>query len=334
MTPALGIVGAGAFGTALADVVASRGTAVTLWGDDDEAIESLRRTRVNEKRLPGVKIADGVRVTDSLEELCRDARLLLLAVPSIRVEEVAVRLGDVVDGRHMIVHAVGGPAADPKADALRRVSELLREVTPVKRVGVLAGPALARNLADRWPCAVVVASAFDEVIAATRTVLGVPPVLRVYGGRDVLGVELASALSGAITVAVGLSDGMGIGAGPRAVLICRGVAEAGRLLATAGASERTFGGLAGLGNLLVRTSADVGERSGDYQLGVALARGLPSRKETEGTRAARSGARMGQKLGVRTPILDAVVAVTYEGVPAAKAAARLLETTTPGMEDE
>jgi glycerol-3-phosphate dehydrogenase (NAD(P)+) len=331
---AFGIIGAGAFGTALADVVASRGTEVILWGDDPDAIDSLRRTRTNEKRLPGLKIAESIKLTDSLHELCSEARLLLLAVPSIRVEEVATRLGDFVDGRHMVVHAIGGPAADPNVDALRRVSELLRAVTPVKRVGVVAGPALARNLADRWPCAVVVASAFDEVIAATRKVLGVPPVLRAYGGRDVLGVELSSALSGAITVAVGLSDGMGVGAGPRAVLICRAVAEAGRLLAVSGASEKTFGGLAGLGNLLVRTSADSGERSADYQLGVALARGQAARRETEGTRAARSGARLGQKLGVRTPILDAVVEVTYNGVPAAKAAARLLESVAPGMEDE
>src|SRR5262249_21715898 len=148
-------------------------------------------------------------------------------------------------------------------------------------------------------------SSFDEVIAATRTALDVPAALHVYGSHDRVGVELASALSGALTIAVGLADGLSLGIGPRAVLICRAVAEGTRLLTAAGAEAPTFGGLAGLGNLLVRSS---GDRSDDYQLGVAAARGEP-RRATEGARAAAAGLALATKLGVRAPILAATTAV-------------------------
>jgi glycerol-3-phosphate dehydrogenase (NAD(P)+) len=334
VTGPLGIVGAGAFGTAIADVVASHGNDVVLHGDDPEVVAQIESKRVNEKRLPGVTIAPNVRVTGDLREVARAARLILLAVPSTRVVETARRLGEVLDGRHLLVHAVGAPAGEGTAvgesrDIVRRrVSELLREETPVRRIGVLGGPALAQDLAARKPCAVVIASAFDEVIAQTRQALGLPPSIRAYGSHDLLGVELASALSGALTVAVGLADGLGVGNGPRAVLVCRGVAEMTRILGAVGASERTFGGLAGLGNLLVRTSPPSSEHSGDYQLGRELARGGGgAKRETEGTRAAQSARGAARAKGVRTPILDAVASVVYEGVPVKQAAARLMESS-------
>src|SRR5262249_4133561 len=191
--------------------------------------------------------------------------------------------------------------------------DLVRDETSIKRVGVLAGPALARDLAERRTCAVVIASLFDDVIAATRAALEVPGVLHVYGSHDLVGVELASAISGALTIALGLARGLGVGAGPRAVLVTRAVAEGSRLCAAAGAQARTFAGMAGLGNLLVRGA---GDRSDDYLLGVAVAKGTPpARRETEGARAALAGLKLAGRLGVRAPLLAAVVAVVHEGVP-------------------
>jgi glycerol-3-phosphate dehydrogenase (NAD(P)+) len=265
-----------------------------------------------------------VRATSDLGAVARAARLLLLAVASPRVPEVVHALGAVADGRHLLVHAIGAPVTLPGGGT--RVAELVSRETSIKRIGVLAGPALARDLVERKPCAVIAASSFDEVVQRTRAALEVAGVLRVYGSRDLIGVELASALSGALTIALGLADGLGLGAGPRAVLLCRAVAEGTRLSAAAGARERTFGGLAGLGNLLVR-AAPGGDRSDDYQLGVALARGqTPERRETEGSRAAAAAVKLGRRLGARTPILDAVYGVVHEGVPVAQAAARLGET--------
>src|SRR5262249_54936059 len=153
-----------AFGSALARLVADSGRDVVLHGDAD--------------RLAGATFAPRVRATSDLAEVARACRLLLLAVPSPRVPDIIRGLGEVTSRRHLLVHALGAPAVG------RPVPDIARHETPIKRIGVLAGPALAKDLAERRPCAVVVASSFDEVIAATRTALDVPAALHVYGSHD------------------------------------------------------------------------------------------------------------------------------------------------------
>jgi glycerol-3-phosphate dehydrogenase (NAD(P)+) len=322
----LAVLGAGAFGTALADVVATRGEAVHLWCETQEQVDEILATRTNERRLPGVKLHAKIVPTTSLADIARAARLLLLAVPSTRLPDALRPLGDVVDGSHMIVHASGALTADEG----KRVSELVRLETPVRRVGVLAGPALARDLAERRPCAVVIASPFDDVVATTRSALLTEGTLRVYGSHDLVGTELSAVLCGSFTVALGLADALGVGTGPRAVLVCRAIAEGTRLCVAAGGNERTFSGLAGLGNLLVRAASASAERSDDYRLGSELAKG-PAPRHTEGARAAAVAVKLARRLGVRTPILDAIAGVVFQNVPVKQAAKRLAEI---GAEEE
>lgn len=317
---AVAVVGAGRFGTALASVMAHNQRQVFLYSEDADAVREMR-TEQRARVMPGLRLPPTLTPTGDLAEIAHSARLLVLCVPSPQVERVARALGAFLSGRHVVVHAIGGWAGEA------RVSELLRRETCVKRIGALAGPALAMDLAEGKPCALVAASPFAEVVAEARASLGASDKLRIYGGRDLVGVELAGGLSGALSVAIGLADGMAVGAGPRAVLVTRGVAEAARLGRHAGALEKTFYGLAGLGNVLVRSSSASRERSDDYQLGVALGRGeTPSYRETAGTRAALEAVRLAGRHGVRTPILDAVVDVVHRGMPAAKAAAHLLES--------
>ncbi len=319
---AVGVIGSGAFATALAGAIAGRGQEVVMHADDAATAKEINESKKNERRLAGYTLPAGVKATVDLGAVTRAARLLILAVPSPKVNDVIRQLGDVVDGHHLLVHAIGAPASDGAS-----VSDKVREETCIRRIGALAGPALARDLADGKPCAILCASPFSEVVNATKAALHVPGLLHVYRSHDLPGTEIASALSGAMTIGLGLADGSGLGAGPRALLVVRATSECIRLVMAAGGRDRTFVGLAGLGNLLVRASSSSSERSDDYQLGLALARGIPpARRETEGARGGAASAKLAQRLGVRVPILDAVVAVVSGAVSVKQAATRLMET--------
>jgi glycerol-3-phosphate dehydrogenase (NAD(P)+) len=320
----VGIVGAGSFGSALGSVLARAGRRVILWSRDHAVVDAIRTRRAS-PRLPSAPLPEPLEPTADPRRLASEARFLVMAVSSTDVRERAKELGNFLDGSHIVVHAIGALAAPQN----ERVSEVMQLGLPTLKVGVLAGPALPADLAEGLYSSMVVASAFDEVVAEARRLLNAPPVLRVYGSKDLVGVELASALSGAYTVALGLCDGLGMGAGPRAVLLTRAVAEASRLGQAAGAEARTFSGLAGLGNLLVRGS----ERSADYQLGRRLADGVVTADSarTEGARAALAGVELASKLRVRMPVLAGVAAV-LAGRAEPKDAAQLVADTVAAEE--
>lgn len=324
---AIGIVGAGRFGTALGSVLARAGRRVVLWSRDPAIVEEIRATR-RCARLPEAPLPEPLEATVDPRHLAAAARFLVLATSSTAVRERARELGDVVDGSHIVVHAVGAlaaPADEPGPPAAHmRVSEVMLQGLPTLKVGVLAGPALPADLAEGTFSSMVVASAFDEVASEARRLLNAPPSLRIYSSRDLVGVELASALAGAYTVALGMADGLGMTAGPRAVLVTRVVAEASRLGAAAGAEARTFAGLAGLGNLLVRAA---GDRSADYVLGRRLAAGESAPGAlTEGARAASAGLALARSLRVRMPVLGGLTAVLAGELSPRDAVAQLADS--------
>ncbi len=312
----VGIVGAGAFGTALGSVLARAGRRVILWSRDAQVVDAITKTR-SCPRLPDAPLPEPLEATVDAKKLAAEARFLVMAVSSTDVQPRAKELGAFLDGSHIVVHAIGALAVP----ANERVSDVMSRGLPTLKIGALAGPALPGDLAVGEFSSMVVASAFDEVVNEARRLLNAPPILRVYGSKDLAGVELASALAGAYTVALGMSDGLGIGPGPRAVLVTRAVAEASRLGQAAGAQPRTFSGLAGLGNLLVRgtertskvrgTSPEIRTLSADYELGRRLADGVMTAESnrTEGARAAIAGSKLAQQLRVHMPLLQGVAAV-------------------------
>jgi glycerol-3-phosphate dehydrogenase (NAD(P)+) len=308
----VGIIGAGTFGTALGSVLARAGRRVVMWSRDLAVVDSINTARKC-PRLPAAQLPEPLQATSDPRKLASLARFLVLCVSSKDVRDRSRELGEVIDGSHIVVHAIGAlaaplPGRDRNERASERVSEVMLAGMPTQKVGVIAGPSLPADLVESLYSSMVVASRFDEVVSEARRLLNAPPALRVYSSKDLIGVELASALSGAYTVALGMADGLGMGTGPRAVLVTRAVAEASRLGLAAGAEARTFAGLAGLGNLLVRAS---GDRSPDYLLGRRLADGVVTADSarTEGARAALAGVELAKSLRVRMPVLQGIAAV-------------------------
>jgi glycerol-3-phosphate dehydrogenase (NAD(P)+) len=247
--PGVAVIGGGAWGLALAGAAARTGGTTLL----------LSR-RAHDGALP-----PGVTLARDESEVAARARLVLLAVPSGVAREVARALGAHVDGGHFVVHGVRGLVGE----AMESISSVVRDETPVRRVGALGGPALAADLLAGRPSVMVCGSHYPEVNRALQQAFG-SPTLRLYPTDDLLGLEWASALVGCLAIGVGYARGVGLGPGLMAAVITRAVEEAARLAAAAGGNERTLLGLAGYGDLLA--SIAQGERP-EVLVGEALAGG-------------------------------------------------------------
>lgn len=254
MSVSVSIVGGGPWGLALARAVARTGTEVTLF----------TRREAKDSRL--------IRVTDSYEEVAK-SRLIVLAIPSTVVREVARSLGDHLDGGHLVVHGIRGLApAEPSDDGpatLHTVSDVLRQETPVRRMGALGGPIQVDELHHGTASALVVGSAYPEVVTAVQQAFS-GPWLRVYSTPDLRGLEFASAMVGCVSVGVGFAKAGGAGPGLLAALISRAVHDAGRIAVLAGAEEPTIYGLGGYGDLLASIALD---RRPEVVFGKSLAGG-------------------------------------------------------------
>lgn len=243
------VVGGGSFGRALAAQVARTAGVVTLWS-----------------RQPREATDDKIHTTTRFADVA-EAELVFLAVPSIHVAELAREVGHHLDGTHLLVHVSRGLLGND----LTTISQLLRSSTPCRRVGVLAGPLVARALAEGEPGGGVVGSLFPEVSDAVREAIG-GPTMRIYCTTDVVGVEIASAMVGLFALGIGYAQGRGFGPATTAMLATRGMAEATRVGLACGATERTFSGLAGFGDLM---AAVAGDGRPESMFGRALAEGLP-----------------------------------------------------------
>jgi len=292
------VVGGGAWGVALAAASARAGSETLLFSRRD---------------LDGA-LPPGVVRSSGFEEIGRRARLVLLAVPSAILGEIARGLGDFVDGRHFVVHGIRGLSGDP----LTPLSEVIRRESPVRRIGALGGPSLASDLREGRPSVLVSGSAFPEVTAALSLAL-VSPALRVYTTPDLHGLEWASALVGCLAIGVGYAKGVGLGAGLIAAFISRGVQEAGRIAASAGGAERTLLGLAGYGDLLASTEQ---QDRPEVKLGTALAEGksldralAAATLRVEAVELIPRVVRFAESRGVRAPIFRALANDVLTGRP-------------------
>jgi len=260
---AIGFVGAGRFGLALAQIVAENGREVVLFTTlPDRALE-LHETRRCPDVVPELeRLHPNVRITRDAEDLATSCTLVVLTVGAAYLEPALDAVGAVLDGAHQVVHAVHRL----EGDALLRTSQVLRQRSCVKQMGVIAGPTHVSELLSSRPNAAVVGSAFPAVIRGVQAAFARAN-LRIYGNPDLRGVELAAALGQVVALAVGISDGLKLGAATHATLMTRGLAEISRIGTELGATERTFSGLAGVGRLV--DAVRRGEPN--YQLGLDLA---------------------------------------------------------------
>lgn len=301
----IAVVGAGGFGRALAQASARHGHGVALWSRQH-------------RDLP-----EPIQTTQRMSDL-RDAELIFLAVPARHAVAAAEQLGEVVDGRHLMVHVSRGLVG---AD-LKTVTQVIREKTVCRRFGALAGPLVADALAEGRPSGAILGTDFPEITSVVRDALGGSE-LRVYHTPDVIGVELASATVGFLTVVLGYAQEGGAEPGTLAVLATRGMVEISRIGQTLGASESTFMGLAGLGDLI---AAVAGDQRPEFRLGRTLARGADLTTAVrelgayvEGIEVARHMIDHAQRLGLQTPISSTFMAVVEGRLSAEDAIQALME---------
>jgi glycerol-3-phosphate dehydrogenase (NAD(P)+) len=315
MTGEVAVIGAGAWGTALAIQAARAGHAPRLWVLEPELLDLVRRTRENPWFLPGIPLPERITAVGDLAEAVSGAEIVLVAVPSHVLREVATRLRPHAGSIACIVSAAKGI----EEGRLARMSEVLAETIPEVdggRVAVLSGPTFALEVAEDRPTAAVLAST-DQALARKLQTLLATPGFRLYTQTDVVGVELGGALKNVMAIAAGIADGLDLGANARAALLTRGLAEMTRLGVALGARASTFAGLAGLGDLILTCT---GQLSRNRRLGAALAGGesleewqAGTRSIAEGVRTARAALDLARKVGVAAPITAEVGAVLFAG---------------------
>lgn len=320
------VVGGGAWGTALADLLARKGEQVTIWARESEVIEGINRRHRNELFLPGADLAPGLRAEADLAAALRGVETVVSVAPSHAVRAVMSDAAAALAGaRPLVVSASKG--LDP--ERLERPSCVLGEVlaagTPV---AVLSGPSFAWEVYQRQPTAVVAAASDHDVAQRTQRAFSTS-YFRVYSHTDVVGVELAGALKNVVALAAGILEGLGLGFNTRAALITRGLAEITRLGVTLGAQPMTFAGLAGMGDLILTAT---GALSRNRTLGVALGQGQTLEQAlagkaavVEGVNTTRTAVALGERHGVELPIAREVSNVLFHQKPPQQAISDLME---------
>ena len=303
------VLGAGAWGTALARLLQRGGNQVTLWGHMAERLEEIRRSGRNERFLPGVEVPREVVLESDLPRAIDGAECIVAAVPSQPFRGVTQHLGGYAG---LVVSVTKGIEYDTGLT----MCGVLAQTAPKARWAALSGPSFAVEVARDIPTAVVAASR-EMATAEQVQQLFTRPTFRVYTSTDLVGVELGGALKNVVAIAAGTSDGLGFGDNSKAALVTRAIVELRRLGVACGAQGETFTGLSGLGDLMVTCfsrhsrNRGFGERVGRGEKPADIAASMLA--VAEGYPTARSAYRLARKHGVTTPVLDEVYAMLYEG---------------------
>ncbi len=273
----IGVVGAGSFGTAMANILSEKSNHILLYARTAEKAALISKTR----EAAGQKIADNIEVTNDLSRIGKECDIIFPMVPSANFREMIKNLSEYLRPYHIMIHGTKGfdlnipenfkptPQNPITRDHVKTMSEVITSESSVVRVGCLAGPNLAREISELKPAATVVASQFDEVIKVGQKLLKTDRFL-IYGSNDLIGIELCGILKNIIAVGAGMISGLGLGENARALLVSRGLVEMVHIGRKLGGNTQAFLGLAGVGDLIATSNSPL---SRNYTVGSMLAQG-------------------------------------------------------------
>ncbi|GAA4262085.1 NAD(P)H-dependent glycerol-3-phosphate dehydrogenase [Dietzia aurantiaca] len=326
----IAVMGAGSWGTAVGKVLADAGSEVVMWARREEAADDINTNHCNGKYLPGVVLPSAVSASTDPAQVLDGAEEVVLAVPS---QTLRANLENWVD---LLAPNIGviSLAKGIETGTLMRISEVVAEVAglPEGQIAVLSGPNLAREVAEGQPAATVIACT-DAARAARLQDAFSTRYFRPYTNNDVVGCEIGGATKNVIALVCGIASGMGLGDNTAATLVTRGLAESTRLGVALGASQTTFAGLAGLGDLVATCTSPLsrnrtfGERLGRGET-LEQAQEATNGQVAEGVKSCTSIVELSHRAGVEMPLTEAVHEICHEGGNAVEVAVRLMRRST------
>ena len=331
-TTKIGVIGAGAWGTAMAHLQGTQGHSVSLWAYEAETVECINRTQQNATFLPNIPLSANITATENLLEVAQNHSILVMATPSHAARDIAQQLAPHITPQHCLVILSKG--IEPQS--LLLMSQVYQDVLGASpTLAVLSGPNFAKEVAHGQPAAAVLACSDFKTGKTLQRVLSTPT-YRLYLSHDVVGVQVGGAVKNVIAIASGICDGMQLGANARAALICRGMAEVKRLVHVLGGKMETLLGLSGMGDLILTATDSL---SRNYSLGLALGKGVSvedylSQKASvaEGYKNAPSLYELAQKHQIQMPLCEAVYEILYKNLDCQGAFLRLLSRELPDGE--
>lgn len=309
------IAGAGSWGTALAMLLAEKGNPVQLWAIEPQIVDNINQRNQNGVYLPDLRLPKLVTASTRMEEAMSGAEVVVFATPSHTIREVALKARPFLKGNERILSVSKGIEMDSFLTMSQVLSEVLDGIINDDQIAVLSGPSHAEEVSRHMPTTVVASSNSKQTALFIQN-LFMTPNFRVYVNRDIVGVEVAGAVKNILAIAAGIADGAHLGDNAKAAMITRGLTEMRRLGITLGASQDTFSGLTGIGDLIVTcTSQHSRNRHFGYRIGKGekTAEIIRSMKMVaEGVKTTRSVYRWSQKLRVTMPITEKVYQVLFE----------------------
>ena len=321
----LGILGAGSWGTALANVFSEKVNTVNIWTRNEDVAKSINNLKENRKYLPGILLNENIRASTDINNVAKNSDVLIVAIPSQVIREVLSTINKAcITGKDIITASKG-----IEVDTLKLTSQVIREVlaVPEQNIFVLSGPSFAKEVAAKLPTAITLAGKLEKAEKLQEKLM--TDNFRIYVSDDKTGAELGGAVKNVIAIATGVSDGLGLGNNARASLITRGLHEISRLTSVYGGKKETLYGLSGMGDLVLTATGDL---SRNRTFGYLLGKGLSVKQAlkevgqvVEGYKTSKALKAISDKNKLELPISQAVYKLLYEGISPIEAVKLLME---------